>query len=227
MEPLASRWTQGAAMTTPKPASRIRVLTVDDHPMLREGIAAAIGREGDMEVVGEAANGRAAVQAFRQLQPEVTLMDLQMPEMGGVDATCAIRGEFPGAKIIILTTFAGDVQAARALKAGACGYILKSALCEELVNAIRAVHTGRRQIAPDIADEIAVHAGAETLSDRELEVLQQVSTGKSNKEVAQALGISEDTAKAHLKSIFGKLEVRDRTEAVTVAVRRGVLELWR
>ena len=181
MEPLASRWTQGAVMTTPKPASRIRVLTVDDHPMLREGIAAAIGREGDMEVVGEAANGRAAVQAFRQLQPEVTLMDLQMPEMGGVDATCAIR----------------------------------------------AVHTGRRQIAPDIADEIAVHAGAETLSDRELEVLQQVSTGKSNKEVAQALGISEDTAKAHLKSIFGKLEVRDRTEAVTVAVRRGVLELWR
>ncbi len=214
-------------MMTLKPASRIRVLTVDDHPMLREGIASAIGRETDMEVVGEADNGRIAVAVFRQLQPEITLMDLQMPEMGGVDATIAIRTEFPSAKIIILTTFAGDVQAGRALKAGACGYILKSALGEDLVNTIRAVHAGRRQVAPDIAEEIAIHAGAENLSDRELEVLQQVSTGKSNKELAQTLGISEDTAKAHLKSIFGKLNVRDRTEAVTVAAKRGILEFWR
>jgi DNA-binding NarL/FixJ family response regulator len=212
---------------TLKPTSRIRVLTVDDHPMLREGIAAAIGRESDMEVVGEAANGRIAVETFRRLQPEITLMDLQMPEMGGVDATIAIRTEFPGAKIIILTTFAGDVQAARALKAGACGYILKSALGEDLVNTIRAVHAGRRHVASDIAEEIAFHAGGEHLSERELEVLQQVSTGKSNKELALALGISEDTAKAHLKSIFGKLNVRDRTEAVTVAAKRGILEFWR
>jgi DNA-binding NarL/FixJ family response regulator len=212
---------------TLKPASRIRVLTVDDHPMLREGIAAAIGRESDMEVVGEAANGRVAVEAFRRLQPEITLMDLQMPEMGGVDATLAIRAEFPSAKIVILTTFAGDVQAARALKAGACGYILKSALGEDLVNTIRAVHAGRRQVASDIAEEIALHAGGEHLSERELEVLQQVSTGKSNKELALTLGISEDTAKAHLKSIFGKLNVRDRTEAVTVAAKRGILEFWR
>ncbi|MGC1301211.1 MAG: response regulator transcription factor [Caulobacteraceae bacterium] len=203
------------------------MLTVDDHPMLREGIASAIRREPDMEVVGEADNGRLALEAFRRLQPDITLMDLQMPEMGGVDAIIAIRAEFPTAKIIVLTTYAGDVQARRALKGGACGYILKSALGEDLVDTIRAVEAGRRHIAPDIAEEIAIHAGAETLSDRELEVLREVSTGKSNKELARTLGISEDTVKAHLKSIFGKLNVRDRTEAVTVAARRGVLAFWR
>jgi DNA-binding NarL/FixJ family response regulator len=218
---------QGDAMTTPTSVNRIRILIVDDHPMLREGIACAIGREADMEVVGEAGNGLVALELFRRLQPDVTLMDLQMPEMGGVETIAAICAEFANAKIIVLTTYAGDLQAQRALKAGACGYILKSTLGDDMIHAIHAAHSGRRQIALDVAGEIALHAGQENLSNRELEVLQEVSTGKSNKELAVALHLSEETVKAHLKNIFAKLNVRDRTAAITVAAKRGILGFWR
>jgi DNA-binding NarL/FixJ family response regulator len=204
---------------------KIRVLIADDHPMLREGVAAVIQLQPDMELVGEAENGAAAIECFRRLLPDVTLMDLQMPELNGVDAIKAIRAEFPKARIVVLTTYAGDAQALRALKAGAAGYLLKSSLRKDLLETIRNVHLGRRHLQPEIANEIAVHAVDDPLTDREARVLQLIATGHANKQVAWELGVSEETIKAHLKNIFEKLDVADRTHAVTVAAKRGIIEL--
>jgi len=204
---------------------RIRVLAVDDHPMLREGIAAAIARQSDMVLVGEAVNGREAVEAFRTTRPDVTLMDLQMPEMNGEDAIAAIRTEFPAARIIVLTTYKGDAQALRALKAGASGYLLKSALRKEMMDAIRTVFAGRTSIPAEIAIQIAEHVAADTLSEREIEVLRCIAHGAANKEVAFRLQISEETVKVHVKHILEKLAVTDRTHAVTLALSRGIIDL--
>ena len=205
--------------------SKIRVLVVDDHPVLRDGVAAILENQTDMTMVGEARDGGEAVERFRALRPDVTLMDLQMPGMNGLDAIIAIRSEHPSARIIVLTTYAGDVQAVRALKAGATGYLLKSSLRTELIDAIRNVHRGQRHVHRDVADEIALHVVDEALTEREIAVLRLVSIGKANKQVASELGLSEETVKGHLKSIFSKLDVADRTHAVTVAARRGIIEL--
>jgi DNA-binding NarL/FixJ family response regulator len=204
---------------------RIRVLIVDDHPVLRDGVAAIVGNQSDMEAVGEARDGAEAVERFHALRPDVTLMDLQMPGMNGVDAIAAIRAEHPEARIIVLTTYAGDAQAVRALKAGAVGYLLKSSLRTELIDAIHDVHRGQRHVHREIADEIALHVVDESLSAREVTILQLVSIGKANKQVDAELGQSEETVKGHLKNIFAKLDVADRTHAVTVAARRGIIEL--
>jgi DNA-binding NarL/FixJ family response regulator len=204
-------------------ATRIRLLIVDDHPMLREGVAAVIGAEPDMEVVGEASSAEEGIALFLSLHPDITLMDIQMPGMSGVEAIEHIRGEVPEARILVLTTYAGDAQALRALRAGAAGYLLKSSLRRELIDAIRAVHEGRRAVAPAVAQEIALHAAGESLSEREMAILQQVADGMANKEIARALGISDDTVKSHLRSIYSKLAVDDRTHAVTVARRRGII----
>ncbi len=212
-------------MTTPTTAKPIRIMTVDDHPALRDGIAAIVEMESDMVLVGEASNGAEAIAAFHNLRPDITLMDLQMPKIGGLEAIAAIREKARNARIIVLTTYHGDVQAARALKAGASAYLLKSSLRTELLDTIRSVHAGRRHVPPAIAQEIALHAADEPLSPRELDILRLVATGKANKEIAWKLSISEDTVKAHMKSIFGKLDVNDRTHAVTAALRRGMIEL--
>ena len=206
-------------------AKRIRIMTVDDHPALRDGIAAIVELQGDMVMVGEAANGTEAIAAFANLRPDVTLMDLQMPGMGGIEAIAAIRAAFRHARIIVLTTYDGDVQAAQALKAGASAYLLKSTLRRELLDTIRAVHAGRRHIPPEIAQEIALHAAEDPLSVREIDILKLVASGNANKAIAWHLSISEDTVKAHMKSIFAKLDVGDRTQAVTVALRRGIITL--
>jgi DNA-binding NarL/FixJ family response regulator len=208
----------------PTATAKIRVLTVDDHPLLRSGIAAVIEGEEDIMVVAEATNGKEAVESFRLHHPDVTLMDLQMPVMNGIDAILAIRREFPGARIVILTTYDGDVQAVRALKAGAVGYLLKSMLREELVNTIRSIHAGRRSIPSKIAAGIAEHVADETLSAREIEVLRKVATGTSNKIIASQLGVSEATVKSHMKSILSKLGANDRTHAVTIALKRGFID---
>ena len=199
----------------------IRILTVDDHIVLREGIASIVGAEADMQIVGEAANGSEAVEAHRRLRPDITLMDLQMPVMSGVEAIEKICGHDPNARIIVLTTYEGDVQAVRALKAGACAYLLKSSLLDELLNTIRSVHAGRRYIPPDLAQEIAIHAAEDPLSRREITVLELVASGKANKLIAWELDVSEETVKAHLRSVFSKLDVGDRTQAVTTALRQG------
>ena len=203
----------------------IRVLVVDDHLMLREGVVSILEGEADIQVVGTAANGAEAIDAFSTLRPDVTLMDMQMPVMGGLQTLVELRKKVPGARVIVLTTYEGDVQAVRALKAGAAGYLLKSSLRQELVEAIRAVHGGRRYVLAEVAQEIAVHAAQETLSDREVAVLQLVAKGKANKIIAHELSLSEDTVKAHLRSIFSKLDVSDRTQAVTTALRRGIIVL--
>lgn len=204
---------------------RIRVLTVDDHPMLREGIAAVVRPRSDMTLIGEAEDGAQAIEAYRELRPDVTLMDLQMPNLNGVDAIIRIRAEFPTARIIVLTTYVGDVLALRALRAGAVGYLLKGTLRKELLDAIRTVHAGRRHIPAEIAQQIAQHAGEESLSEREIGVLKLVSLGHANKEIARLLSISEETVKGHMKSIFTKLDVNDRTQAVTLAAKRGIIDL--
>ena len=203
----------------------IRVMIVDDHPLLREGIAAVLESHDDLKVVGEAADGAQALAQFRACRPDVTLMDLQMPGIGGVEAIAAIRGEFPGARILVLTTYKGDVQALRAFKAGASGYLLKSALRKELVDAIRTVHAGRRIVPREIAVEIAEHVIDDALSEREAEVLRHVAGGNGNKQIAALLGITEDTVKAHMKHILAKLAAQDRTHAVTIAIRRGIIEI--
>lgn len=192
--------------------------------MLRDGIAAIIGGQNDMALVGEAGNGAEAIEQFRNLRPDVTLMDLQMPRMNGVEAIAAIRKEFSHARIVVLTTYAGDAQAMRALKAGAVGYLLKSTLRKDLLDAIRSIHAGRRHIPPDIAQEIAFHAADEALSEREVIVLTLAGQGKANKEIAWQMKISEDTVKAHMRSIFAKLDANDRTQAVTLALRRGIID---
>lgn len=212
-------------MNTADPPRRIRVLAVDDHPMLRDGVANVIQLQPDMELVGDAADGLEAVESFRRLRPDVMLIDLRMPNLSGLDATRRIRAEFPAARIIVLTTYAGDVQALRALKAGAAGYLLKSTLRKEMLDAIRAVHAGRRYVPAEIANEIAIHAGDDPLTERETDVLGLVALGKSNKEIGRHLVISEETVKAHVKGIFEKLGVSDRTHAVTVATKRGMLDL--
>jgi len=204
--------------------NKIRILIVDDHPLLREGIAAVIERQEDMALVGEATNGQEAIEGFRMHRPDVTLMDLQMPEMSGIDAILAIRREFSNARIVVLTTFQGDVQALRAFKAGACGYLLKNMLRKELVDTIRTVHAGRRRIPPEVAAELAEHCIEDTLTEREVDILERVAKGNSNKIVASQLQISEATVKYHLKSILSKLGANDRTHAVTIALKRGFIE---
>lgn len=205
--------------------AKISVLIVDDHPMLREGVAAVLGSEDDIVVAGEAKDGLEALSQFKALAPDVVLMDLQMPGMDGVSAIAAIRAEAPDARIVVLTTYAGDAQALRALRAGASGYLLKSSLRRELIETVRAIHAGRRHLQPEIAQEIALNAIGDALTDRELEVLQRVAAGQPNKEIARALVLSEDTIKGHLRSIFAKLDVSDRTQAVTVAHRRGIIQI--
>jgi DNA-binding NarL/FixJ family response regulator len=203
----------------------IRVMIVDDHPFLRDGIAAVLDGKPDMLLVAEATNGREALERFRECRPDVTLMDLQMPEMGGIDAIVAIRAEFPAARIAVLTTYRGDVQALRAFKAGASGYLLKSSLRKELLETIRTLHAGKRRIPPEIAAEIAEHASDESLTAREVDVLRRVAGGLSNKQVAAALSISEETVKAHMKNILAKLGANDRTHAVTIALKRGIIDV--
>jgi DNA-binding NarL/FixJ family response regulator len=203
----------------------IRVLTVDDHALLREGIAALLSGEPDVEVVGSAANGREAVERFRALHPDVTLMDLQMPEMSGLEAVIAIRAEFPEARIIVLTTYSGDAHVVRALRAGAAGFLLKDMVHRELPDAIRAVHAGRKSLSPEASFELAAHADDEALTPAELEVLRLVATGSANKQIADRLGITEDTVKGRVRSILSKLNANDRTHAVMIGLRRGLIEL--
>lgn len=203
----------------------IRILTVDDHPLLREGIAAVLANETDMVVVAEAGNGREAVEQFRAHRPDVTLMDMQMPVMNGTEAILAIRKDYPEARIIVLTTYSGDAQAVRALKAGASGYLLKNMVRKELVETIRSVHGGRKRIPPEIAVEMAEHHSDDALSEREIEVLREVAAGNANKVVALHLSVSEETVKAHMRSILSKLGANDRTHAVTIALKRGIIEI--
>ena len=205
--------------------STIRILAVDDHPVLREGIVAILAGESDMAVVAEASDGREAIEQFRTHRPDITLMDLQMPVMSGSDAILAIRREFPGARIIVLTTYSGDAQADRAFKAGACGYLLKSMLRKELVETIRAVHAGRKRIPPEIAVELAEHHADDALTEREMDVLRQVASGNANKIIADNLEISEETVKAHMRKILSKLGANDRTHAVAIALKRGIIEI--
>lgn len=204
--------------------NKIRILTVDDHPVLRSGIAAVLQDEGDIEVVAEANDGQEAIEAFRTHRPDVTLMDLQMPVMNGIEAITAIRSEFPEARMIVLSTYQGDVQAMRALKAGALGYLLKHMLRSDLADAIRTVHAGKRRIPVEIANQLADHATDDPLSERELEVLRKVALGSSNKIIAAELNVTESTIKSHLKNILSKLGANDRTHAVTIATRRGFID---
>jgi len=203
----------------------IRILAVDDHALLRGGIAALISTQGDMTIVGEATNGRDAVQQYRALRPDVALMDIQMPGMDGIQALIAIRGEFPDARVIVLTTYDGDVQAMRALKAGAQAYLLKSLLEKDLLTTIRDVHAGHKRIEPAVATRLADHVTDDALSAREIEVLRLIADGNSNKIVASKLDISEDTVKGHVKSILSKLGANDRTHAVTIGLKRGIIAL--
>ena len=204
--------------------NKIRVLTVDDHPLLREGIAAVVAGEADVELVGEAVNGEEAIKQFWLHRPDVTLMDLQMPGMNGIDAMLAIRSHFPHARFVVLTTYQGDVQALRALKAGAMGYLLKSMVRKDLLETIRIVHSGRRHIPPEVAAELADHVTDDALSHREVEVLRMVAMGHSNKAIAMKLSVSEATVKGHMKSILSKLDANDRTHAVTIALKRGFID---
>ena len=203
----------------------IRVFCVDDHPLLREGISTLIETEPDMVLVAEAANGREAIQRFKEHRPDVTLMDLSLPDMSGIDAMIAIRSEFPEARIVMLTTFEGDVGIQRALEAGARGYMLKSMPPQDLVDVIRQVHTGKKRIPPEIASQLAEHFSDESLTSREVEVLQQVAEGNRNRDIAEHLFITEETVKVHIRHIMEKLGASDRTEAVTIGVRRGIIQL--
>ena len=205
--------------------SPIRILAVDDHPLVRQGIAGLIGVQPDMALVGEASNGREAIQQFRTHHPDVTLMDLQMPEMNGLDALIAIRNEFPDAKIIVLTTYAGDMQIRRALKAGAQAYLLKNTLHKELMETIRAVHAGRKALSPEASYEIAEHATDDALTPAEISVLRLIAAGNANKQIADQLSITEETVKSRVKSILSKLGANDRTHAAMIGLKRGIIEL--
>ena len=207
----------------PQADKRIRVMAADDHPLLREGIAAVIGEQEDMVMVAEAASGREAIEGFREHRPDILLMDLQMPDLDGVEAIAAIRNEFPKARIIVLTTYSGDVRALRAIKAGALGYLLKGMIRRELLDTIRSVHAGLKRIPAEIALEIAEHVSQDELTDREIDVLKQVATGKANKEIGVQLGVSEETVKSHMRNILAKLGANDRTHAAMIAVRRGII----
>lgn len=214
--------------TDPQPepqAPRIRVMVVDDHPLLRDGIAGVLQAQPDMVLVAEATTGKEAISQFREHRPDVTLMDVRMPEMNGLDALGAIRAEDPQARVIVLTTYRGDVQALRAIKLGAAGYMLKSSLRKDLIDTIRGVHEGRRLIPPEIAAELAQNLGRDDLSEREAGVLRLIAAGNSNKKVAALLSISEETVKAHVRSILSKLGAHDRTHAVTIALKRGIIEV--
>jgi len=203
----------------------IRVFSVDDHPLLREGIAAIINSQPDMVLVSQAANGREAIQMYRSHQPDVTLMDLRLPDLSGIDAMIAIRAEFPDARIIMLTTFDGDVEIQRALAAGARGYVLKNMPPNELVQVIRQVHAGKKRVPPEIAAHLAEHLSDEALTAREIEVLQKIAAGNRNRDIADVLHISEETVKVHVKHIMEKLGAKDRTQAIAIAVRRGIIQL--
>ena len=206
-------------------APRIRVFCVDDHPLMREGIATVIKNEPDMQLVAEASTGHDAIQGFREHRPDVTLMDVRMPDMGGIDALLAIRTEFANARVIMLTTFEGDAEIKRALEAGARGYMLKSMPRKQLVDVIRKVHGGQKHISNEVAAQLMEHLGAETLSKREVEVLQKVAAGNRNSDIAALLFISEETVKGHVKHIMEKLGASDRTDAVAIGIRRGFIHL--
>ena len=209
----------------PNTHNLIRILTVDDHPLLRNGIAALVNAEADLKLVAEASNGREAFDAFRSHRPDVTLMDLQMPEVDGIGAIERIRAEFPEARIIVLTTYSGDAQVLRALKAGARGYILKGHVHKELLDAIRAVHAGQKRIPPELAAELADHATDDALTAREIGVLKLIGAGNSNKQIADQLSIGEATVKSHVTNILSKLSANDRAHAVTIGLKRGIFEL--
>jgi DNA-binding NarL/FixJ family response regulator len=203
----------------------IRILAVDDHALLRQGIEALVNAESDMKLIAEAANGQEAIEKFRLHRPDVTLMDLQMPALNGIEAIIGIRSEFPNARVIVLTTYAGDVQVVRALKAGARGYILKAHVRRELLDTIRAVHAGEKRIPPEVAAELAAHCAEDDLTSREMDVLRLIATGNANKEIAGQLSIGEETVKGHVSKILAKLGANDRTHAVTIGLKRGIIEL--
>ncbi len=203
----------------------IRILTVDDHPILRKGLAALVNAEPDMKLVAEAANGKEAIEAFRSHQPDVTLMDLQMPGLDGIQAIEAICSEFPQARIIVLTTYTGDAQVMRALKAGARAFVLKGHVLDELLDTIRAVHAGKKRIPPDVAAELADHATDDALTEREVDVLRLIGAGNGNKQIADELSISEATVKSRVTNILSKLGANDRAHAVTIGLKRGIIEL--
>jgi DNA-binding NarL/FixJ family response regulator len=204
---------------------QIRVFSVDDHPLLREGIAAVINSQPDMVMVAQASTGREAIQLFRDHQPDVTLMDLRLPDISGIDAVISIRGEFPDARVVMLTTFEGDVEIQRALAAGARGYVLKNMPPSELVDVVRQVHAGKKRIPHEIAAQLAEHISDEALTPREVDVLRHVAGGNRNRDIAEQLFISEETVKVHVKHIMDKLGASDRTEAVAIGVRRGIIQL--
>jgi len=206
-------------------SAQIRILAVDDHVLVRQGISVLLGTEPDMTLVAEASNGREAIQQFRAHRPDVTIMDLQMPEMNGLDAITAIRGEFPDAKIIVLTTYKGDVQILRALKAGAQGYLLKNTIHKELLDTIRAVHAGKKALSPEASYEIAEHATDDALTPAEINVLRLIAAGNANKQIADQLSITEETVKGRVKNILSKLGANDRTQAAMIGLKRGIIEL--
>jgi DNA-binding NarL/FixJ family response regulator len=206
-------------------ASAIRILIADDHPVVREGVAALVGGQADMSVVGQASNGREAIQQFRAHHPDVVLMDLQMPEMNGLDALIAIRDEAPEARIIVLTTYTGDAQVLRAIKAGARGYLLKSALHKELLETIRAVHAGRKTISAEASYELAKHTSDDVLTPAEVRVLRLIAAGNANKEIAEQLSVSEETVKGQVRNILSKLDAKDRTHAAMIGLKRGIIEM--